>query len=876
MKKIASKENLKELLLTIKEWVSGKLGTIEQKVDDSTVFVKGEKSKSAVLKGGYCRATGDYGVAIGSGTTAGFESFASGHGSIAGASMSHAEGYMTRALGFCSHVEGNVTIANGEYSHAEGSNTITNNSVEHAEGRYNVSHTGSSLSTRTLSSVGNGTDDNRRNAQEIMGNGDHYIYGVGGYDGKTIGGNVKTLQNVISTLEQAKQILANDILAEQGRAEGVEAELSSRIDTIIQGRNVRDIVANKTELDAYDTSTLGDNDIVMVLLDASKSDHTTYYRWKLTEQEWEFIGGLAFTYTKTEIDNKFANLHIVLPVFDENSSQEVLAQVDSMVRSAGADASFKVAIPIDDMSGNVTVTYVRTNPANLYIGVFADDRSVLYHITRTTTTPREYTCEVITKEFALKDEGGSSIFWCVCGVTTYEEISAAREQDLLPVLKLDNYRFYLQGGGNGSVYTFRTVYSHAEGYEVTVDSNNNWVLSSFTLQDTFWKENGDTLSDSTQYYPSSHTVKKYVDDNMNNLFEKGSGENSIVQKTRSGAENIAISESSVALGSLNTAGTKAYKWSTINFDTKTITLVDTPSGIERFDYLSIVNKNHYDDCCRVVSVSGKDIVVNSLPFTTIEPDTGEDAKTLFVVSKPNVGNIDLGQCAFAEGGNTMATQMFSHAEGYGTKAIGQYSHAEGRDTKAVYAAHAEGQGTEALGTRSHAEGYNTKASGNHSHAEGNRTRAGVEDAPPEDTTATDGVFAHAEGNSTLAKGSASHAEGAATQALSRASHAEGRHTVASGNYAHAEGFYTQTSNIAEHAEGRYNVSHQASTTLGDKGNTTHSVGIGTSDTNRKNAYEIMQNGDIYVLGIGGYDGTNAGQSGIKTLQDILKIIPTLS
>ena len=33
-----------------------------------------------------------------------------------------------------------------------------------------------------------------------------------------------------------------------------------------------------------------------------------------------------------------------------------------------------------------------------------------------------------------------------------------------------------------------------------------------------------------------------------------------------------------------------------------------------------------------------------------------------------------------------------------------------------------------------------------------------------------------------------------------------------------------------------------------------------------NAFEIMQNGDIYVVGLGGYDGTNAGATGVQTLQ----------
>ena len=210
---------------------------------------------------------------------------------------------------------------------------------------------------------------------------------------------------------QTEAGLSNNILAEQTRAENAESALSARIDTIIQGRNVRDIVGNYDELLAYDTSTLGDNDIVMVLLDATKSGHTTYYRWKEAEGEWEFIGGLAFTYAKTEIDEKFAALHIVLPTIPSDAVehpedyQELLAQVDSMVRSAGSDASFKMPVlVVDGISGNVDVTFVKSNPAHLYLGIFADDMSTLYHITRTTSTPRTYTLQVVEKVFVTESQ----------------------------------------------------------------------------------------------------------------------------------------------------------------------------------------------------------------------------------------------------------------------------------------------------------------------------------------------------------------------------------------------------------------------------------------------------------------------------------------
>ena len=135
--------------------------------------------------------------------------------------------------------------------------------------------------------------------------------------------------------------------------------------------------------------------------------------------------------------------------------------------------------------------------------------------------------------------------------------------------------------------------------------------------------------------------------------------------------------------------------------------------------------------------------------------------------------------------------------------------------------HAEGSGTTASGNQSHAEGYNTTASG---------------------------YYSHAEGYYATASGTSSHAEGYNTTASGDYSHAEGGNTTASGNSSHAEGESTIAKNKSEHASGQYNVSSSVSTTFGHAGNTLFSVGNGTSDSNRKNAFEIRQNGDTYLNG----------------------------
>ena len=88
--------------------------------------------------------------------------------------------------------------------------------------------------------------------------------------------------------------------------------------------------------------------------------------------------------------------------------------------------------------------------------------------------------------------------------------------------------------------------------------------------------------------------------------------------------------------------------------------------------------------------------------------------------------------------------------------------------------------------------------------------------------------------------------------------------VANGIYSSAIGNSTIANNFAEHASGQFNVSNSGAE---GKNNTLSSIGIGTSDDSRKNAFEVMKNGDLYVYGIGEYDGTNPIQT--NSLQTII-------
>ena len=302
-----------------------------------------------------------------------------------------------------------------------------------------------------------------------------------------------------------------------------------------------------------------------------------------------------------------------------------------------------------------------------------------------------------------------------------------------------------------------------------------------------------------------------------------------------GKETVASGQRSHAEGEQTLAGQKAYRYTGFSWQSDNgLRFSEKPVGFTVGDVVSIINDKKYADCATITDIyfddSGNWTVEfdSRLPFDTIVPDSDFDKHLIYVSAKPDVGDIDLGRFAHAEGWGSKAQNVAAHAEGRDTKAFGEYSHAEGRNTLAQYAAHAEGKDTQALGERSHAEGHQSMASG------GN---------------------AHAEGSTTTASGDNSHAEGASS--------------VAGGDNSHAEGSETVTRNVAEHAEGKYNRSNKASDTFGDSGNTLHSVGIGAAEHLRKNAFEIMQNGDAYLLGVGGYDGTNPGEA--KSIREAISV-----
>jgi hypothetical protein len=150
-----------------------------------------------------------------------------------------------------------------------------------------------------------------------------------------------------------------------------------------------------------------------------------------------------------------------------------------------------------------------------------------------------------------------------------------------------------------------------------------------------------------------------------------------------------------------------------------------------------------------------------------------------------------------------------------------------------------------MGVSSHAEGLSTKSSGYASHAEGNKAIAS-------------GQASHAEGASSSAIGESSHAEGLSAVTttsgysiddwghivteMSKGAHAEGQETSAMGSASHAEGYKTESKFRYEHASGKYN----RSTGITNGSHTIFSVGVGTSDSDRRNGLAVWSDGSVEV------------------------------
>lgn len=125
------------------------------------------------------------------------------------------------------------------------------------------------------------------------------VSSVNGYTGDVVL-TTSDLENT-SDYQTGSEVQAA-ISVEVTNREAADNNLQTQIDALSASSDVTDIVGTYAELQNYDTSKLGDNDIIKVLQDESQNDETTYYRWSTTTQSFTLIGEEGPYYTKAQAD----------------------------------------------------------------------------------------------------------------------------------------------------------------------------------------------------------------------------------------------------------------------------------------------------------------------------------------------------------------------------------------------------------------------------------------------------------------------------------------------------------------------------------------------------------------------------------------------
>lgn len=113
----------------------------------------------------------------------------------------------------------------------------------------------------------------------------------------------KNLDSIIAELQKELNDVEEALSEETTAREAADAAIEQEIEDLRNEPDVVDIVATYSDLMAYGTSSLGDNDVIRVLRDETHDGQSAYYRWSTSTQTWTFIGTVGDYYTKQQIDD---------------------------------------------------------------------------------------------------------------------------------------------------------------------------------------------------------------------------------------------------------------------------------------------------------------------------------------------------------------------------------------------------------------------------------------------------------------------------------------------------------------------------------------------------------------------------------------------
>lgn len=132
-----------------------------------------------------------------------------------------------------------------------------------------------------------------------------------------------TVQGLKEAMEEGFARIDGEIIRIDGRIDDLDdtlheeiARVDQEIEDLRNSPDVVDIVPTYAALQTYDTTTLGDKDVVRVLADETHQGTSSYYRWNKAQGTWTYIGATGPYYTKSETDALLATKQDVLTAGD--------------------------------------------------------------------------------------------------------------------------------------------------------------------------------------------------------------------------------------------------------------------------------------------------------------------------------------------------------------------------------------------------------------------------------------------------------------------------------------------------------------------------------------------------------------------------------
>ena len=829
--------------------------------DASTAIVECDMSNN-VATGAYSHAEGASNRATGA------RSHAEGSGTLAGGSSSHAEGVATTAYNESGHAEGNTTLAYGSSgSHAEGSGSKT---------AIQISGSGTTYTTSTEVKVGD-------IIMATINGSDKYVYvtAVSGTTATTSNTNLGTITDPVDAY-----VLRGVAFYPRCHSEGQDCNA----------------IGTASHAEGYGTSTIaaychaeGYNTIASMAYSHAEGYGT------VASDYYSHAEGYS-----TQASNQFAHAEGRLSVASGTCSH-------AEGRSATASGDFShaegysttAAGSYSHAEGRSSIAYNDYEHAE---GAYNKSNNGSTDATKTRhsigigdSSERKNAVEVMANGnmyvYGVGDYYGTSI----SGKETLQEVISDISTNL--ITKAD-----------------KTVPS-ASGNIATLDSTGNLLDSGYQISELGnIKPNWEAASGSDAEILNKPNIKRQGSsgNQASAIVEGDLGNNTAYGKFShaEGSGTYVLSEGGHSEGK----GTITESTFKISRKSGAIYVSDIDPTSEISEYSVIEYRSVAKYVSKIEFVDNEWQITLSTAFASPQPSNS----TVNIHRGVSVGtgsHVEGQNCSVirayghAEGLNCMAIGNGAHAEGSSTKATGDYSHSEGRDTSAIGSySHSEGRYSESAANYAHSEGYNTFAIGVQSHAENRRTMARGLSSHAEgycaDTPSSFTVSATA-GATTYTTNAAHNLvkrqrvahngietyvssidsptsftvyetlnpdaslQGATIEVLSnhansQGSHVEGSATVAANLYAHAEGEGTVAYNKAEHAEGRWNYSQEYSTQWPHPKNFLHTIGFGSGAGDRRNAVSVMQDGNVFINNVGGYDGTlNPGNSSKKSLQTVL-------